>query len=131
ESREWPESGRPRRAGVSSFGISGTNAHVILEQSSVEPAAEGPGLDVVPWVLSGRSEAAVRDQARRLAQLADMPNPTDVAFSLATARAALDRRVAVVGRGRNELLRGLNAVAAGEVPAELAAESGDVVFVFP
>nr|WLE93515.1 PKS T1(KS-AT-DH-KR-KS-AT-KR) [Streptomyces sp.] len=130
EQREWPDSDRPRRAGVSSFGISGTNAHVILEQSIEEPAAAGPGLDVVPWVLSGKSEAAVREQARRLAHLS-VESPTEVAFSLATARAALERRVAVVGRDRDELLRGLDAVVAGELPVEVAAESGDVVFVFP
>ncbi|MGW7533249.1 type I polyketide synthase [Amycolatopsis sp. NPDC054798] len=131
ESREWPGD-RPRRAGVSSFGISGTNAHVILEQPAEEPAVSGPGLDVVPWVLSGKSDAAVREQARRLAAgLPDGASLTDVAFSLATARAALDRRVAVVGRDRAELLRGLEAVAAGEVPSEVAAEAGDVVFVFP
>ncbi|MGW7533245.1 type I polyketide synthase [Amycolatopsis sp. NPDC054798] len=132
ESREWPDD-RPRRAGVSSFGISGTNAHVIVEQVPDESVAEpGRELAVVPWVLSGKSDAAVREQARRLA--AGLPGGaslTDVAFSLATARAALDRRVAVVGRDRDELLRGLDAVAAGDRPSEVAAEAGDVVFVFP
>nr|WLE93511.1 PKS T1(KS-AT-KR-KS-AT-DH-KR-KS-AT-KR-KS-AT-KR) [Streptomyces sp.] len=131
EAREWPEVDRPRRAGVSSFGISGTNAHVIVEQAPEGPVAEpGRELGVVPWVLSGKSDAAVREQARRLAQLS-VESPTEVAFSLATARAALERRVAVVGRDRGELLRGLDAVAAGELPVEVAAESGDVVFVFP
>ncbi|UKD51743.1 SDR family NAD(P)-dependent oxidoreductase [Amycolatopsis sp. FU40] len=133
EAREWPEADRPRRAGISSFGISGTNAHVIVEQVPDAPVADpGRELAVVPLVLSGKSEAAVRDQARRLeGRLRDGTSLTEVAFSLATARAALARRAAVVGRDRDELLRGLDAVAAGEVPAELAAESGDVVFVFP
>nr|AEP40934.1 polyketide synthase type I [Amycolatopsis sp. FU40] len=133
ESREWPESGRPRRAGVSSFGISGTNAHVIVEQAPEEPA-EAPvrELDVVPWVLSGKSEAAVRDQARRLAaRLPDGASLTEVAFSLATTRAALDCRAAVTGRDRSELLRGLHAVADGASPVAASGGPGGVVFVFP
>ncbi|UHH15003.1 hypothetical protein LUV23_00770 [Streptomyces malaysiensis subsp. malaysiensis] len=71
----WPETDRPLRAGVSSFGISGTNAHVILESAAPEPAAPRhtpadalPGLsaEAVPWVLSGKTRQAVRDQAARL-----------------------------------------------------------------
>ncbi|MEV5975357.1 beta-ketoacyl synthase N-terminal-like domain-containing protein, partial [Streptomyces sp. NPDC051921] len=77
ENRPWPAGDRPRRAGISSFGLSGTNAHVIIEQApepepadpadSVEPAASvGGSLPVVPWVISARSETALRAQAERL-----------------------------------------------------------------
>ncbi|TPQ24188.1 type I polyketide synthase, partial [Streptomyces sporangiiformans] len=121
EDVRWPEADRPRRAGVSSFGVSGTNAHVILEQapapdaapeipSGAEPAEGG----VVPWVLSARSEAALTAQAVRLrSALADDCSPLDVGFSLATTRAALEHRAVVVGEDRAELLRGLDSVAQG------------------
>ena len=71
EARSWPEVGRPRRAAVSSFGISGTNAHVILEQapeSEAEPVPVGlrPVAGVVPWVVSAKSEAALQAQVERL-----------------------------------------------------------------
>ena len=137
ESQPWPEVDRPRRAGVSSFGVSGTNAHVILEQAPetapVErDATREPG--PVPWVLSAKSEAALREQARRLGEYVrcdeDVPL-VDVAYSLATTRAGLERRVAVVGSGRDDLLSGLDAVARGESPIGVAEGSGDVVFVFP
>ncbi|WP_280308174.1 beta-ketoacyl synthase N-terminal-like domain-containing protein, partial [Nocardia abscessus] len=73
DSRPWPLREGVRRAGVSSFGVSGTNAHVIVESAPVDSAVGvEPGRDrlvgIVPWVVSGKSEAALRDQARRLAQ---------------------------------------------------------------
>ncbi|MFI9724512.1 type I polyketide synthase [Streptomyces sp. NPDC052396] len=142
EPRPWPETGRPRRAGVSSFGISGTNAHVILEQAEDLPetgdrepdAAPGP----VPWVLSAQTPGALRAQAARLCEhLAAHPgeHPADVALSLATTRDALRHRAVVVGSRSAELLRGVAALAAGEPAAGLAEgtarEAGRTVFVFP
>ncbi|MEV4602753.1 type I polyketide synthase [Amycolatopsis sp. NPDC049253] len=108
EAREWPEVGRPRRAAVSSFGISGTNAHVIIEQAeepSPEPEATVP---VVAWPLSADSADALDAQVRNLAQRLDPALPiTDVGFSLATTRSSLDHRAVVVGTNREELLAGL------------------------
>ncbi|OSC66716.1 hypothetical protein B5180_29815, partial [Streptomyces sp. BF-3] len=73
ESRVWPETGRVRRAGVSSFGMSGTNAHVIIEQAQPVPVAvpvvvpeAGEGSGVVPLLLSAKTEAALAGQANRL-----------------------------------------------------------------
>ncbi|WP_327394737.1 type I polyketide synthase [Streptomyces phaeochromogenes] len=118
--RPWAREGRLRRAGVSSFGISGTNAHLILEEapdhpedSSVEPAVRLP---VVPWVLSARTEPALREQAAQLAaHITEQDlDPVDVGYSLATTRAALDHRVVVVGADTAELVGGLEAVARGE-----------------
>ena len=108
----------PRRAGVSSFGISGTNAHVILEEAPASASSPAPGQDqgserrgrgtpelvplpggVVPWVLSARGERALRGQAERLlAHLSDRPdqNPADIAHSLATGRSTLPHRAVVV-----------------------------------
>ncbi|MHA7962370.1 type I polyketide synthase, partial [Streptomyces sp. L500] len=118
ERREWPAvDGRPRRAGVSSFGISGTNAHVIVEEAPDRPSEEGttPTVDVVPWVLSARSDDALRGQAARLAAFVSARpelNPVDVGWSLAATRSVFEHRAVVVGRDREELLAGLAAVAA-------------------
>ncbi len=117
EARPWESDGRPRRAAVSSFGISGTNAHVILEeappvQGETEEEAATP-LPVVPWVLSARGEGALRAQAERLAGYVagrDDLSPLDVGFSLATARSVFEHRAVVVGRDREELLSGLATV---------------------
>ncbi|WP_372442787.1 SDR family NAD(P)-dependent oxidoreductase [Streptomyces pactum] len=154
EARPWPEKDGPWRAGVSSFGISGTNAHVILEQApepepEQEPAeaAAGPAADtrpagaaagVVPWVVTARSAAALRAQAGRLRDhLAERPglDPRDVAGSLTTTRAALEHRAVVVGADRETLLAGLDAVSGGEAsPAVVtgtALKGTRTVFVFP
>ncbi|MFC7310642.1 SDR family NAD(P)-dependent oxidoreductase, partial [Streptomyces monticola] len=133
EERPWPETGRPARAGVSSFGISGTNAHVVLEQPPAEPAVPGTELTdedggVLPLLLSAKDEVALREQARRLHEhLAGRPGlrPVDAGFSLATTRARLEQRAAVVGAGRTELLDGLRALAdGGQAPGVVRAGGG-------
>ncbi|MFK0297461.1 beta-ketoacyl synthase N-terminal-like domain-containing protein, partial [Streptomyces sp. NPDC090442] len=127
ENRAWEgEGGRVRRAAVSSFGISGTNAHVIVEQAPDEPT-EAAGADpvaggVVPWTVSATSEAGIRAQAARLhAFLAEWPEPSpaDIGHSLATTRADLEHRAAVVGADREQLLHGLVALAEGAPSADV------------
>ncbi|CAM3574779.1 type I polyketide synthase [Kibdelosporangium persicum] len=128
EARQWPEAGRPRRAGVSSFGISGTNAHVILEQApppetaettAVETAVAEP-LGIVPWVLSARSAQALSAQARNLATFVDdQPelDPVDIGFALTASRAALEYRAVVIGTGRDDLLAAVRRLADRQAPA--------------
>ncbi|WP_431948427.1 type I polyketide synthase, partial [Micromonospora marina] len=120
EPTPWPGVGRPRRAGVSSFGISGTNAHVVIEQPPAE-VVEGEvvvrEVPVVPVLLSARSEAALAGQAGRWARwlsVDEAPRGVDVAWSSVASRSALEHRAVVSGASRDELLAGLAAVAAGE-----------------
>ncbi len=103
--REWSAEGRPRRAAVSSFGISGTNAHVILEQGPAEPAAAAPAPAVLPWVVSARSDAALDGQFARLTELTG--SPVDIGFSL-LRRTAFDRKAVLLSTpdGVTEVARG-------------------------
>ena len=147
--RPWPgEPGRPRRAGVSAFGMGGTNAHVILEQAPQErtlPGAAGKDASsagaprVLPWVLSARSEPALREQAARLRDrvAADASlSAADVGHSLASTRASFDHRAVVLGGDREESLAALELLASGAdspkvVRGSATAGAGPVVFVFP
>ncbi|MEW1642646.1 type I polyketide synthase [Streptomyces sp. NPDC091219] len=122
--REWPSPERVRRAAVSSFGISGTNAHIILEQapSGDEPIERGPEPAVVPVLLSAAGEDALRAQAARIADTLDDSADSDVRLvdvgrSLADGRAQLPRRAAVVAEGRAEAVTRLRALAEGRAAA--------------
>ncbi|MFD8871087.1 type I polyketide synthase [Streptomyces sp. NPDC059590] len=139
EAAQWPDTDRPRRAAVSSFGISGTNAHLILEQAPEQPGSPATETSseggVVPWVLSARTAEALRAQAGRLAEWVSdgaSPSPVDVGWSLATTRSADRHRAVVSGADRDELLSALRAVADG--PPAVAVSAGAApgpVMVFP
>ncbi len=127
EARPWQPNGRPRRAGVSSFGVSGTNAHVILEEApsldepDVPQEAPDGGAGVVPWVLSSRGRSALCAQAERLRGFVlagEDLGVGDVGLSLA-GRSALEDRAVVLGGEREELLAGLAAAAAGAPAANV------------
>ncbi|WP_435243988.1 SDR family NAD(P)-dependent oxidoreductase, partial [Streptomyces cucumeris] len=144
EATPWPEREQPRRAGVSSFGISGTNAHLVLEQAPEdlephEPAPTFTPVGGVPWLLSAQSDQALRGQAAALAErLGEAPEaaPVEVGWSLLTSRSLFDHRAVVIGSERAELLAGLEALAAGEPhpgvvsPAEITPRTGHTVFLF-
>ncbi|WP_151771072.1 type I polyketide synthase [Streptomyces abyssomicinicus] len=143
ELTRWPETGAPRRAGVSSFGVSGTNAHVIVEQAPPEEPAEqddtaAPTTSVVPWVLSAKSEQALKAQAERLlAHIGENPGVpvADIGLSLALTRSRFEHRAAVVAAGRNDFEAALASIATGTpVPAVVSGVAGRgtrPVFVFP
>ena len=142
ESRPWPARDRPRRAGVSSFGISGTNAHVIVEEPPAEPESPVGERDdvhrVVAWVLSARSAEALANQAGRLSEwmAADAGlTAVDVGWSLVATRSLFEHRAVVVGADRDQLIAGLAGLAAGEPGADVAVgrarPTGKTVFVFP
>ncbi|WP_316765045.1 SDR family NAD(P)-dependent oxidoreductase, partial [Streptomyces herbicida] len=135
EQRPWPAGERVRRAGVSSFGISGTNAHVIVEEAPAEepaPAAAGTAPPVVPWIVSGKTDEALRAQAGRLAgQLHDHPElSAESVASALTGRTAFPHRAAVVATGRDALLSGIEAIARGEAPLRAEPAGGLLAFLF-
>ncbi|MEU1040844.1 acyltransferase domain-containing protein [Streptomyces sp. NPDC005907] len=147
--RPWPGTpDRPRRAGVSSIGMGGTNAHVILEQAPhAHPGLPAPDEDLhagdtrtpVPWVLSARSEQALREQAARLRDLVSADaslTAADVGHSLVRTRTSFAHRAVVLAAGRQEALAGLGLLAAGDSAARAVrgtatGPAGPLVFVFP
>ncbi|MEU5499876.1 SDR family NAD(P)-dependent oxidoreductase [Streptomyces griseofuscus] len=142
EEQHWPRGERPRYAAVSAFGISGTNAHVVLQEAPApeetgERAAPRPATPQhpVPLVVSARSEEALRAQARRLSDVladtdAELPG---IGLTLATARARHEHRAVVVAGSRDLALHGMREVAAGAARLTGTVESGgrSAVFLFP
>ncbi len=140
EERQWVPGERPRRAAVSSFGISGTNAHLILEEAPAAAAGDAAGeppLPLVPLLLSAKSEGALAAQARQVAARLredEALDPAAVGLTLASSRAGLGHRAAALGADRAELLAALEAIAAGEPHAGARrgrAGSGRLAFLFP
>ncbi|WP_143712375.1 type I polyketide synthase, partial [Streptomyces hygroscopicus] len=136
-----PTADRSLVAGVSSFGMGGSNCHVVLsdwhpqpeparpEPARPEPARPEPDPLAVPWLLSGRSEAALRDAASRLENSDAARDPevsaADVAWSLASSRSAFERRAAIVAPTRDDLLAGVRALAGGSTaPGVLTGTAG-------
>ncbi len=150
EQVEWEGNGHPRRAGVSSFGISGTNAHLILEEppkvesvaveASGEDGGGAPGSRSLPapilLALSAKAEPALAEMAERLAtHLEENPDldPIDVAYSLAVIRSAFEHRAVVIGKDREELLASLASLANGDSSANVLgarATDGKLAFLF-
>ncbi|MBB4892333.1 acyl transferase domain-containing protein/acyl carrier protein [Streptomyces olivoverticillatus] len=129
QGRAWPAGDRVRRAGVSSFGISGTNAHVIVEEApAAAEVAETPVVPVVPWVLSGKTPEALAARIEQLRAFVEADASLDVAAvgaALATSRSAFTHRAAVVGTDRESLLAAL------EQPAlQGVIGSGRLAFLF-
>lgn len=120
ESRSWPDTGRPRRGAVSAFGVSGTNAHVIVEQAPV--GAETPDVarethaGVLPFVLSARTPESLAGQARRSGAFfrdVDSDALPSIASSLVLDRTVFGSRAVVLASDRDEFLAGLAHVADG------------------
>ncbi|MFE6160127.1 type I polyketide synthase, partial [Streptomyces sp. NPDC056486] len=121
EGQQWPRTDEPRRAGVSSFGVSGTNAHVILEEAPALEPAPAPADDlpvpaVTPWVLSARNPDALRAQADRLRSAVEASadfDPAGVGFSLATTRSLFEHRAVLLAEDRTTAVDRLAALAEG------------------
>ena len=144
--RPWPDVDRPRRAGVSAFGISGTNAHVILEQAPEPAAPEVPQAEqqqppsvldspILPWVLSAASGPALAAQAGRLRTLSPEAAPEEVGRALVTTRALWQERAVLLADGPADRAAALAALADGDEDARVVRGTADtrgrVVFVFP
>ncbi|MCC9312087.1 SDR family NAD(P)-dependent oxidoreductase [Kitasatospora sp. RB6PN24] len=154
EAVPWSAENRVRRAGISSFGMSGTNAHLILEEAPAEDPAAAEGLDEpvdeaqvksaavvegapAAWLVSGRSAQGLAAQAGRLRDwVVARPElaPGDVAWSLAATRSVFEHRAVVVGGEREQLVSGLEGLAAGasagSVVSGMARTGSRTAFVF-
>ncbi|MFF1926402.1 SDR family NAD(P)-dependent oxidoreductase, partial [Streptomyces sp. NPDC058221] len=146
EAAPWPRGDRKRRAGVSSFGISGTNAHVIIEEADDPDGATArhatrPTPSVLPVLLSAHDEDALRAQAHKLSGfLTEADRETtelkDLAHSLAAGRSLMNHRSVILAKSHDDLLSQLEQSAKPKRPTAstiggIARTPGKTVFVFP
>ncbi|UQA61057.1 type I polyketide synthase [Polyangium aurulentum] len=140
ENTPFPRSARPRRAGVSSFGMSGTNAHVIVEEAPVVERAPSQEASAYLLPLSAKSHEALISMARAHAERLDAPEDLslhDFAYTACVRRMHHEHRLAVVGRTRHELAQSLQAFSRGDKPAGVVTGRlppqgrPKLVFVFP
>ncbi len=128
ENTPWPDNDHPRRSAVSSFGISGTNAHVILEQApALEEYAAPAEAALVPWVLSAKSADALKGQAERLR--GHPGRAEDIGYSLLRTRTLFRHRAVVVAQDREGFDKGLAAIAEGAGTTGVDV-GGKLAFVF-
>ncbi|MEV5985173.1 SDR family NAD(P)-dependent oxidoreductase [Streptomyces sp. NPDC052051] len=147
KARPWQRGDRPRRAGISSFGISGTNAHLILQEPPAVESVTGEEDDGLPsgptvLALSARSPEAVAEAARRLADhvTAHPEEPLAQVGAALAARTVFEHRAVVLAKDREQAVAALTALAQGTSDAAVVTgsartgseeEAGKVVFVFP
>jgi acyl transferase domain-containing protein/surfactin synthase thioesterase subunit/acyl carrier protein len=138
DARPWPRNGTPRRAGVSSFGLSGTNAHLILEEAPAEEVAPEAPAAPLPWVISAHSEPALTAQAERLrAHVERRPDlsTTGIASALLTSRSRLEHSAVVTAADRAGYIDALERLARGETGPDIVRgrlrSPARVVFAFP
>jgi acyl transferase domain-containing protein/acyl carrier protein len=129
EETAWPEAGRARRAGISSFGISGTNAHVIIEQPVSVPETPDVPAGPVPWPMSAKTPEAVTGLAARLLGVVNGLPAHDVAHTLA-ARSKFDHRAVIVSENPLDALAALAAGSAHPGVVEGVARPGGTAFLF-
>jgi acyl transferase domain-containing protein len=113
ENESWPETGRPRRAAVSSFGLSGTNAHVVLEQAEPVETGEPELPEVVPWPVCAKTATALDEQIDRIRTFSmqdGAPHALDIGGTLAHRPSFTHRAVLLAGAdGVTEAARGVAA----------------------
>ncbi|PJE99425.1 hypothetical protein CUT44_05080, partial [Streptomyces carminius] len=139
----WPHTGHPRRIGISAFGVSGTNAHAIIEQPPPHPTPHEkeetpePHPDThIPWLLSARTPTALTARARQLVAHVEAHPELDadtLGRALATTRASLEHRAALVGTDRNKLLDAARRLAEGRPSPRVVtgkAATGPLAFLF-
>ncbi|HEY3592362.1 MAG TPA: type I polyketide synthase, partial [Polyangiaceae bacterium] len=136
DNRPWHVGEATLAAGVSSFGLSGTNAHVVLEEPPADSAEPAPTRRAELVVVSAKSDGALRSSLMRLRERVEAhPELSlgDFAFSLATTRSLMDHRVSFVARTRDELLGSLKTLAEGTPPQGFwvpAGETAKVAWLF-